>query len=280
MTQQTFTFEANDYVYSSTSHFKGWLPDEQPTVIAGLRDRVSQDLTLRSIYLYGDDGEFLVNVTGGDLSDTWETNGAARVTVGDESLTVKIDGADSSDGYHWLPENSDEVLAFWRDLPAVYDSQAGTVTLTDGTGESPLSAPTIFVESPDANDFSTEFRLEETELVVTLTDGNYDRVEYLWTVSGGTLDDPTSATPIWTRPLEAVTITLTVTVYGDGFKAPNSGIPIIQETEGKVQYHGPAPYGIRPSGEALLQIELEDGTALRYSHDLSLIHISEPTRPY
>ena len=63
-------------------------------------------------------------------------------------------------------------------------------------------------------------------LSATLTGGLYDGApEYAWSVSGGRLDDPASATPTWTRPTVSAnathTVELTVTVRGAGVNAPS-----------------------------------------------------------
>ena len=53
-------------------------------------------------------------------------------------------------------------------------------------------------------------------LSATLTGGNYDSIDYNWSVNGGTLNDNTSSVPIWTRPFVAndrnFIISLTITV--------------------------------------------------------------------
>ena len=276
MPQQTFNPPASQYIHSSGSGFKGWLFDESDPIDSALRDQPGRDCTLRSIYLY-DDGEFLVNVTGQDLSDQFESNGACRVVVpGLPELVVQLAGADMDEAYHWTPENSAEVIALWDLLPASGGPSA-TLTLTDGVGEDPLEIPTVGLTAPDIYDFTSDLRVVETALQVTLTGGNYDRVEYLWSVTGGTLDDPTSAAPVWTRPPFEVYLQLEVSFYGDGFNAPYAPGADSEITGGTVKYLGPAPYGIRPSGEALLQIELEDGTALRYSRDGQQLYDSPDT---
>ncbi len=61
------------------------------------------------------------------------------------------------------------------------------------------------------------------QLFSTLTGGVYDRLEYAWTVSGGTLSDPAAAFPFWTRPSvdadASYTVELTVTARGTGARA-------------------------------------------------------------
>ena len=62
--------------------------------------------------------------------------------------------------------------------------------------------------------------------VITKGTGVYDTVAYAWTVSGGTLNDATSATPVWTRPTTDVSIepmvSLTVT-FGGADNTADSG---------------------------------------------------------
>ena len=57
-------------------------------------------------------------------------------------------------------------------------------------------------------------------LTATVTGGVYDILTYAWTVSVGTLDDATAASPTWTRPTvesnTEATIGLTVTASGQG----------------------------------------------------------------
>ena len=81
------------------------------------------------------------------------------------------------------------------------------------------SAPSVSVNAVAAGDEGTPVTLG-----ATLSGGTYDGTpEYDWDVSGGVLDDDTSATPEWTRPSVSAdtshTVSLTVTVRGTGTNA-------------------------------------------------------------
>ena len=88
-----------------------------------------------------------------------------------------------------------------------------------GAALPPAVAPSVAVGAIVAGDEGTE-----VPLGATVAGGLYDGApEYAWTVSGGALDDPTSATPAWTRPTvnanASHTVELTVTVRGAGVNA-------------------------------------------------------------
>ena len=77
-------------------------------------------------------------------------------------------------------------------------------------------APTVSIDRIDAGDEGTTIRLG-----AALTGGTYDgSPEYAWTASGGSFDDPSSATPTWTRPSVNANaghaVYLKVTVRGTG----------------------------------------------------------------
>ena len=76
-----------------------------------------------------------------------------------------------------------------------------------------LSDPTVTIVQVPNGDEGTPVVLQ-----ATVVGGNYDTIAYAWTVGDGTLNDATSATPVWTRPLVAadarVNIDLAVTVTG------------------------------------------------------------------
>ena len=87
------------------------------------------------------------------------------------------------------------------------------------TTKQQADAPAVTIEATPAGDESTMVQLR-----ATLTGGVYDGApEYFWQVDNGSLDDPTSATPIWTRPPVTTdinhTVRLTVTVRGTGTNA-------------------------------------------------------------
>ena len=90
--------------------------------------------------------------------------------------------------------------------------------LTERVGLSQAIAPAVAINPvPDGREGSS------SSLRASLSGGLYDSATYAWAVSVGTLDDATAASPVWTRPtVEAdagVTVSLTVTVEGDGTNA-------------------------------------------------------------
>ena len=95
-----------------------------------------------------------------------------------------------------------------------------TLSLTERVGLSDAIAPAVTINPiPDAREGST------VALRAALAGGLYDTATYAWSVSHGTLDDATAASPVWTRPDVVAdlgaTISLTVTVQGDGTNAEN-----------------------------------------------------------
>ncbi len=81
------------------------------------------------------------------------------------------------------------------------------------------SAPGVSIHNIAAGDKSTA-----VQLGATLSGGTYDGTpEYAWTATGGTFDNPASATPTWTRPPVTTSgsyeVRLTVTVRGAGINA-------------------------------------------------------------
>ena len=83
------------------------------------------------------------------------------------------------------------------------------------------AAPSVSIDAIPAGNENTT-----AQLGATLNGGTYDgAVDYAWTVTGGTLDDPAAATPTWTRPSvnsnTNYTVRLTVTARGSGTVARN-----------------------------------------------------------
>ena len=79
--------------------------------------------------------------------------------------------------------------------------------------------PTVFINAIIANgDEGTTVQLS-----AAISGGTYDELDYAWSVTGGTLDDATAESPVWTRPSvdfnSLVTISLTVTARGTGTNA-------------------------------------------------------------
>ena len=205
----------------------------------------------------------LTAATGGDHGDSRSTATAVdipsttsgRLDAGDRdyfrveldqagSFTVETTG--STDTYGWV-EYGSEFLLDWSDddgdgynFRIVTDTvEAGTYYVvvegynssTSGDYELVLSeggvalpaaeAPSVSIDAIAAGDEDTTVRLG-----ATVTGGAYDgAVDYVWSVSGGRLDNRNSATPTWTRPSVTAnanhTVRLTVFVQGTGTAARN-----------------------------------------------------------
>ena len=83
---------------------------------------------------------------------------------------------------------------------------------------------------------------QSAQLSVGLSGGFYDGVpEYSWSVSAGSLDAPTAATPIWTRPSgiaeRQVTIQVQVTVRGEGTNARDGSTATSSRVYDKICRH-------------------------------------------
>ena len=156
--------------------------------------------------------EFAWTVTGGRLSNpnsatpTWTRptlNADADYTV---RLTVTVRGR----GTNARSGTSERVNA------------SRTVRVLDVPVQLPVAAaPSVSINAIPAGNEGTA-----VQLGATLNGGTYDgAVEYAWTVTGGTLDDPAAATPTWTRPSVTsnanFTVRLTVTARGNGTVARN-----------------------------------------------------------
>ena len=175
------------------------------------------------------------------------------IPAGDEGATVQLGATltggtyDGAVDHTWSVsdgalDNANLAAPTWT-RPAVNADASHTVSLTvsvDGSGTNARSgssdtastsltaqvrnvvalpaaaAPTVSIDAIPAGDESTT-----AQLAATLNGGAYDgAVEYLWSVDGGTLDDPAAATPTWTRPSVTSnanhTVRLTVTARGAG----------------------------------------------------------------
>ena len=128
----------------------------------------------------------------------WYIADPSAETLYSSSLTDPA-GATSSGA---LPAGIYRALDSYDDTPALPDA----------------SAPTVAIGAVADGDEGTTVQLS-----ATLSDGTYDEADYDWSVSGGTLNDDTSATPTWTRPAVAAdtafNIDLTVTARGTGTDA-------------------------------------------------------------
>lgn len=102
------------------------------------------------------------------------------------------------------------------DWTVAYSFTTATPMLPDA------SAPTPTIAAVAAGNEGTTVQLSATVPASDSTNP-YDTVAHAWTVSAGTLDDATSATPVWTRPQVSAdttaTIDLTITVSGTGTNA-------------------------------------------------------------
>ena len=125
-------------------------------------------------------------------------------------------------------DTSTRVLSFDEDA---IEAGSGTITIratnSEGMADWTVAynfalpdavAPTVVINSIQAGDEGTT-----VQLGATLSGGTYDSVAYSWSVTGGTLDDSTSATPTLTRPdVDSDTnfsAALTVTASGTGTNA-------------------------------------------------------------
>ena len=93
-------------------------------------------------------------------------------------------------------------------------------------------APTVAIDTiANHNEGST------VTLGATLTGGTYDTVDYLWSIDsgGGTIDDPTAETPVYTDPdvsfNTSVTLRLTITANGTGTNAADGTSDTASDTE-------------------------------------------------
>ena len=150
---------------------------------------------------YDGDAEYAWTVSGGTLDDataaspTWTRptdHGEVRIGL---TVTVRGTGTITKDGTSAM--ESDTVTASVTQRPVAV-------------------APAVSIGAVVSGREGTAARL-----TAELSGGAYDGdAEYAWTVSGGTLDDATAASPTWTRPQvdadEDVTIGLAVTVRGTG----------------------------------------------------------------
>ena len=157
--------------------------------------------------------EYAWSVTGGALDDdasptpTWTRPAVTSNTNHTVSLTVTAHGAGT------VARNGTSATA---------DAADRTAQVLDVPVQLPVAtAPTVTIDAVAAGDENTSVTLG-----ATLAGGTYDgAVEYDWDVSGGALNDDTSATPTWTRPAVASntnhTVSLTVTAHGAGTVARN-----------------------------------------------------------
>ena len=154
--------------------------------------------------------DYTWSVSGGTLENanlaapTWTrpaVNADASHTV---SLTVSVDGTGTN-----ASSGTSDTASTSRDA-----------LVRNDTGVLPAaSAPAVSINAIADGDEATSVQLS-----AAMNGGDYDGTpEYAWSVTRGTLANPNSATPTWTRPKVASdtnhTVRLTVTVRGDGTAA-------------------------------------------------------------
>ena len=161
---------------------------------------------------YDGSPEYAWSATGGALDDptlaapTWTRPAVAADTNHTVSLTVTVHGTGTS------ARNGTSATA----------NASLNTQVRNTTQQLPVaSAPSVSIDAIADGDEDTA-----VPLGATLTGGTYDgALEYAWSVTGGALDDPASATPTWTRPAvtsnTSYTVRLTVTARGTGTNARN-----------------------------------------------------------
>ena len=107
-----------------------------------------------------------------------------------------------------------------------------TITLSDDPPLPDAEAPAVAIDAiANHNEGST------VTLGATLTGGTYDTVDYLWSIDsgGGSIDDPTAETPVYTDPdvsfNTSVTLRLTITANGTGTNAADGTSATASDTE-------------------------------------------------
>ena len=156
--------------------------------------------------------DYAWSVSGGTLDDasaatpTWTRPSVTSDTRYTASLTVTVGGSGTNA----------------RDATSDTANASRSAQVLDARTQLPVAAaPSVSINRVATGDERTRVRLG-----ATLNGGTYDgAAEYAWRVDDGTLDDPTSATPIWTRPRVATNLNfivrVTVTVRGSGTAARN-----------------------------------------------------------
>ena len=156
--------------------------------------------------------DYAWTVTGGTLNDpaaatpTWTRPSVASNTNYTVRLTVTARGTGTVARNGTSDTANTNRTALVRNIVAVLPVAA---------------APSVSIDAIPAGDENTN-----AQLGATLNGGTYDgTVDYAWTVTGGTLNDPAAATPTWTRPSVTsntnYTVRLTVTARGSGTVARN-----------------------------------------------------------
>ena len=161
-------------------------------------------------------GSFTVETTGSTDTYGW-------VEYGSEFLLDWSD--DDGDGYNFrIVTDTVEAGTYYVVVEGYNSSTSGDyeLVLSEGGVALPAAeAPSVSIDAIAAGDEDTTIRLG-----ATVTGGAYDgAVDYVWSVSGGRLDNRNSATPVWTRPSVTAnanhTVRLTAFVEGTGVVARN-----------------------------------------------------------
>ena len=165
----------------------------------------------------GDERAEVVAFTNALLS---QTNVAATFTIDDGQSVdhdLGVDFAGSLSGSLAVNLDIDEAVETHNLEFAFGGSVSGALAVAlDHEALPDAVAPTVTIPAVADGVGGTSI-----QLAASVGGGTYDSIAYAWTVTHGTLDDATSATPTWTRPASitvdtVATIGLTVTVGGDG----------------------------------------------------------------
>ena len=150
MAQQTIQLPAS--VYFGLSSTVAWnYTNNRPRINNNLTDgttvyldsaRVNSNGRVELAFALAASGDI-----GGDqsLSADFESSGGFDITVGAFSLSVNLEGADTTDPYQWTPSNSAEAIQFYNDVFALTGNQSATLVLRDFEPAAPdtPAAPTV-----------------------------------------------------------------------------------------------------------------------------------------
>ena len=78
---------------------------------------------------------------GDDLTTAFETSGSVTLSIGGNTFTAELAGADIEEPYDWTPTNSDEIIAFYNAVLGSSPSASDfTLTLDDGVVDQRIQA--------------------------------------------------------------------------------------------------------------------------------------------
>ncbi len=133
---------------------------------------------------------------------------------------------DGGQGYNFhIVTGRLEVGIYYLEVRGYNSNVTGDYSLSvAGSAKSSVGLPDAVPPVLAVNPIADGFENTPVQVSVSLTGGTYDGTpEYNWVVTGGALDDPTSATPTWTRPEvdgdTGHTVGVAVTVRGTGTRA-------------------------------------------------------------